>query len=109
MNLNNSVDTDRLTESIRRKITRPNTANAQAALARKRLTVRSSRASRASTANTSMDISFNDIQTASTFNSSNYMVESSIRHKNSPKKERKVTAKEGLKRAMERLRLEFLR
>ena len=105
--LNGSLDVDRLTESIRRKISRPNTANTQVSMARKRLQVRTS--SRATTASQSVDISFHDIWTASTFNSSNYIVESTIRHSNSPKKAKRVGAKEGLKRAMERLRLEFLK
>ena len=46
--LNGSLDVDRLTESIRRKISRPNTANTQVSMARKRLQVRTS--SRATTA-----------------------------------------------------------
>jgi len=106
MSLNNSVDTDRLRDSLRAKSSRPNTA-AYAARSRvkKRQPVHSSRAT---TANTSVDITFNDISMASTFQSSNYIVESQIRHENSPKKPRKVTAREGLKRVMERLREEFL-
>jgi hypothetical protein len=72
------------------------------------MSARSSTISERETNVTTADISVSDIRNWCDINLSNYSVESTARHMRRPKRMSSITPKEGVKRAIERLRSRFM-